>query len=133
KSGEIAVRTALNAFYRDPGTVIDLAAKTYFAFWFWGGHSIRRIAEFDLGDGTRLTDSEGANLANWFHWTAPPESRRQVRTMTTWYYEAASPYFFLVLLSPLISLALLFIARNKAYALLLFAHTTALFASTFLL
>src|SRR5262249_14598009 len=133
KSGEIAARTALNAFYRDPVTVIGLAAKTYFAFWFWSGHPIRKIAKFSLGNGTRLTDSERASLANWFHWTALPESRRQVQTMTTWYYEAASPYFFLVLLSPVLSLALLFIARNKAYALLLFSHTTALFACTFLL
>jgi hypothetical protein len=53
--------------------------------------------------------------------------------MSTWYYEAASAYFFLVLLSPVISLALLFITRNKAYALLLFAHTTVLLTSTFLL
>ena len=53
--------------------------------------------------------------------------------MITWYYEAASPYFFLVLLSPVVSLALLFIARNKAYALLLFTHTTVLVTSTFLL
>jgi hypothetical protein len=133
KSGEIATRTARNAFYRDPAAVIGLAAKTYFAFWFWSGHSIRKIAEFSLGMGTHLTDSERANLAKWFHWAALPESRPQVQTMTTWYYEAASPYFFLVLLSPVVSLALLFIARNKAYALLLFAHTTVLLASTFLL
>jgi hypothetical protein len=133
KSGEIAVRTALNAFYRDPATVIGLAAKTYFAFWFWSDHPIRKIAKFDLGNGTGLTDSERKDLAKWFHWAALPESRRQVQTMTTRYYEAASPYFFLVLLSPVVSLALLFIARNKAYALLLFAHTTVLLASTFLL
>ena len=133
KSGKIAVRTAFNAFYRDPATVIGLAAKTYFAFWFWSDHSIRKIAKFDLGNGTGLTDSERADLAKWFHWAPLPESRRQVRTMTTWYYEAASPYFFLVLLSPLVSVALLFIARNKVDALLLFAHTTVLLTSTFLL
>jgi hypothetical protein len=133
KSGEIATRTALNAFYRDPATVIGLAAKTYLAFWFWSGHSIQKIAKFDLGNGTDLTDSERADLANWFHWTVLSESRRQVQTITTWYYEAASPYFFLVLLSPVVSLALLFFARNKAYALLLFAHTTVLVTSTFLL
>jgi hypothetical protein len=133
KSGEIATRTALNAFYRDPATVISLAAKTYLAFWFWSGHSIQKIAKFDLGNGTGLTDSERADLANWFHWAVLSESRRQVQTITTWYYEAASPYFFLVLLSPVVSLALLFFARNKAYALLLFAHTTVLVTSTFLL
>jgi hypothetical protein len=133
KSREIATRTALHAFYRDPATVIGLAAKTYLAFWFWSGHSIRKIAKFDLGNGTHLTDSERTRLAKWFHWVSLPESRRQLQTMSTWYYEAASAYFFLVLLSPVISLALLFITRNKAYALLLFAHTTVLLTSTFLL
>ena len=131
KSGEIAVRTALNAFYRDPATVIGLAAKTYLAFW--SGHSIRKIAKPDLGIDVPLTDAGCTALAVWFHWTAVSDSRRQVQTMITWYYEAASPYFFLVLLSPVLSLALLFVARNKAYALLLFAHTTVLLTSTFLL
>jgi hypothetical protein len=133
KSSKIATHTALNAFCRDPATVIGLAAKTYFAFWFWSGHSMRKAAKFDLGAGTDLTDSERARLAKWFHWASLPESRRQLQTMTTWYYEAASPYFFLVLLSPVLSLALLFTARKKAYALLVFAHTTVLLTSTFLL
>jgi len=55
------------------------------------------------------------------------------QTLTTWYYVSASPYFFLVLLSPVLSLVLLFAARNKAYALLLLVHTVVLLATTFLL
>ena len=38
-----------------------------------------------------------------------------------------------LLLSPVLSLVLLFAARNKAYALLLLVHTVVLLATTFLL
>jgi hypothetical protein len=131
KSNEIAVRTAIHAFYRDPATVIGLAARPYFEFW--SGRSIRKQAKADLGLDDHLTDPERKMLASWLYWPSTPESRRHLQTLTTWYYKAASPYFFVVLLSPVLSLALLFIARNKAYAFLLFAHTTVLLTSTFLL
>ena len=127
KSGKIATRTALNALQRDPAAVISLAAKTYFAYW--SGRSVRKIAKADLKIGAFPPDSGFKILAERFNWAA----RSQQQTLTTWYYVAGSPYFLLVLLSPLLSLVLLFIARNKAHALLLFVHTTVLFAGTFLL
>jgi len=49
------------------------------------------------------------------------------------YYVSASPYYLVLLLSPLLSFLLLFIARNKGQALLLFVHTAVVFAGTFLL
>jgi len=132
KSNEIAVRTALHAFYRDPATVIGLAARTYFEFW--SGRSIRKLAKAALGlDDEFYWPFYMSNHFRSLFATSIPESRPHLQTLTTWNYKAASPYFFLVLLSPLLSLALLFIARNKAYALLLFAHTTVLLTSTFLL
>jgi hypothetical protein len=129
KSSEIATRTALNALRRDPSAVVVLAAKTYFDFW---THSIRKMAKSDLG-GCCLSDKELATVANTFHWASRADLRLEPQTLTRWYYVKASPYLFLVLLSPLISLALLFIAQNKQDALLILFHTTVLLTSTLML
>jgi hypothetical protein len=132
KSRKIATRTALNTLKRDPGAVIGLAAKTFLAFWS-GPYRLRDRAKDDLCLGRVPTESQRKMLAKRFHLAAPDEPSSKPQTLTTWYYVAASPYFFLVLLSPVLSFALLFIARNKANALLLFAHTTVLVTSTLLL
>jgi len=126
KSSKIAAQTALNAFWRDPAAVISLAAKTYLTYW--SGRSVRKIARSDLQIGLSPPDSVFKILASRFHWA--PSSQRL--SLTTWYYIAASPWNYLVLASPLLSLALLF-ANNKSYALLLFVHTAVLLSSTFLL
>ncbi len=170
QSSEIATRTALNAFRRDPVAVIGLAAKTYCAFW--SGGFKKSIAKGDLGMGRYLTDFDRKMLAERFHWAIgselglEPEPQpfttpysiaalllpmsispnvlellyfvalnlsSEPQTLTTWYYVSASPYFFPVLLSPILSLALLFTARNKAHVLLLLVHTVVLLATTFLL
>ncbi|PYV77883.1 MAG: hypothetical protein DMG96_09745, partial [Acidobacteria bacterium] len=55
------------------------------------------------------------------------------QTLTKWYYIAGWPYYFVVLLSPLLSFVLLFVAANKACPLLLFVHSAVMFAVTFLL
>jgi hypothetical protein len=130
KSSKIALRTALNAIQRDPAAVIGLAAKTYFAYW--TGPSIRKIAEADVVPWRDLKDFERKWLAQQFHWATRAEVGSEPQTLTQSYYVAASPYFFLVLLSPALSLALLLIARNKANALLLFVHTVVLLGTIFL-
>jgi len=129
KSNEIATRTALNALRRDPLAVVDLAAKTYFGFW---THSIRKMAKLDLG-GCCLSDKDLATVANAFHWASRADLRLETQTLTQWYYVKASPYVFLVLLSPFLSLALVFGARNKQDALLILFHTTVLLTSTLVL
>ena len=130
KSSEIATRTSLNALRRDPVAVIGLAAKTYFAFW--SDRPMKKIAKADLVGGS-LEDSERKMLTERFHWAGRAELGSEPQTLTKWYYVAAWPYYFLVLLSPLLSLVLLFIARNNAHALLLLLHTAVLFTGTFLL
>jgi hypothetical protein len=134
KSNKIATRTALNAFKRDPAAVVGLATTTYLSFWTgWDGHFMRKIAKTDLRQYPTLRDSELKLLAKRFHLASRADLGSEPQTLTKWYYVAASPYFFLVLLSPVLSFALLFIARDKANTLLLFAHTTVLLTSTFLL
>jgi len=93
KSNEIAVRTALHAFYRDPATVIGLAARTYFEFW--SGRSIRKLAKAALGlDDEFYWPFYMSNHFRSLFATSIPESRPHLQTLTTWNYKAASPYFF---------------------------------------
>jgi len=130
KSSRIATRTAIHAFRRDPAAIIGLAAKTYFAFW--GGRGMERRAKLDLGDWI-LNDFQRRDLAERFHWEGRADVGSEPQTFTKWYYVAASPYYFVLLLSPLLSLVLLFVARKKAHAWLLFVHTAVMFAGTLLL
>lgn len=137
KSSEIARRTALNAFQRNPAAVIGLATKTYFAFW--SGGAMKRFAKSDvvlpnLEDRRQLVEQLSSLGAERFHFVlARADLGFDSPTLTKWYYVVASPYYFIVLLSPLLSFVLLFVARNKAHALLLFVHTAVMFAMTFLL
>ena len=129
KSSEIAASTAFNAFRRNPAGVISLGMKTYLAYW--SGHSIRKIARSDLKLKLppRVQENGFKILAEQFHWAY----RSQQQSLTSLYYIAASPWFFIILASPLLSLVLLAVAQNKRYALFLFSHATVLLSSTFLL
>ena len=129
KSNEIATETALHALKRNPAAVIGLGAQTYLSFWRGG---MKRFLEWDLGVGT-LTDSQLKLLVERFHWTGPADVAAELRTFTKWYYVSASPYYFLLLLSPLFSLGLLFFATEKPLAWLLFIHTAIMFAVVLLL
>ena len=124
KTNEIAARTALNAFRRDPATVIGLAAKTYFLFY--NVNNMKRFLTYELGAGT-LQPSHVALLAERFHWTGPADIAAEPMTVTRWYYVAAWPYYFLPLLSPLFAAALLVFARNKALAWFLCIQTIVMF------
>jgi hypothetical protein len=128
KSSKIAASTALNAFRRDPAAVISLGVKTYVAYW--SGRSIRKMARSDLKLKLPPLAQEGGFkiLAKRFHWAY----RSQQQSLTSWYYIAASPWLFVILVSPLLSLVLLAVAENKRYALLLFSHAAVLLSGTFL-
>jgi hypothetical protein len=129
KSERIATSTALNALRRHPGSVIKVAANTYYAFW--RGPAMERIATADLGT-RKISASHERLLVERYHWRGQTDTGAVPVTLSRWYYVAAAPYYFAILLSPLLSLALLFATRNKAHAVLLFAHTSLVFVVTFL-
>jgi hypothetical protein len=129
KSTSVALQTALNALRRDPAAVIGIAVKEYFVFW--QGYQMKDFARWDLGAGI-LQDSELKLLAERFHWAGRADIRAEPQTFTKWYFGAAWPYYFVPLLSPLLAFVLLFVARSKANAWLLFIHTEVLFAVTML-
>jgi hypothetical protein len=129
KSEEIATRTAINAFRHNPAGVIEIAAKTYYAFW--RGQAMEQYAKQELRPG-KIGEGQVKSFVERSHFVGGPNTGAEPVTFSKWYYVAASPYYFAILLSPLLSLVLLFVARNKAHAVLLFAHTVLIFAVTFL-
>jgi len=150
KSSQIARRTALNAFLRNPAAVIGLAAKTYFASW--SREMMENSAKSDVAFGIPEDQRQLAALgipkdqgqlaeqqlrsqnAERFHLVlTSADLASNPQTLTKWYYIAGWPYYFVVLLSPLLSFVLLFVAANKACPLLLFVHSAVMFAVTFLL
>ena len=130
KSSDIAFRTAINALGRDPWAVMKIGAQTYYAFW--TGRAMERLAKLELGR-AKINERQQQSLLARYHWRAPAGPDAEHRTISTWYYTAAVPYYFAILLSPLLSLALVFVAAEKRYALLLFAHTWLIFCATFLM
>src|SRR5207244_4007711 len=72
-------------------------------------------------------------LLERYHWRGLADTGVERPTLSNWYYVAAEPYYFAILLSPLLSFGLLFVAREKTYAILLFLHTWLVFVITFLL
>ena len=125
KSAEIAMRTALNALARDPAAIFAIAAQTYYAFW--KGLAMERLAQRDLAT-ANVTESQQKSFLDRYHYAVGNTGA----TFLTSYYVAGSPYYFGILLSPLLALVLLFLAREKAHAALLFTHIVTVFVVTFL-
>ena len=128
KSQKIASQTAINAIRRHPGAFVGFAARTYLILL----QQTKRFAKWDLNPDGKLGEQQLAYLAEHFHWTGPADVGSEPWSPLQLYYLAATPWFLVPLLSPLLALGLLFIARNKAHAWLLFLHTVVLFAVTLL-
>ena len=130
KANVIAKRSAFSALCRDPVAIVKIAAKTYYEFW--RGMAMERLVDTDLA-GWRLTKVQEKTLAERYHWREVPDIAGERLTMSRQYYAAGIPYYFAILLSPLLSVALLFVARVRRYSALLFFHTSFIFVTTFLL
>jgi hypothetical protein len=128
KSQKIASQTAINAIRHHPGAFVGFAARTYLILL----QQTKRFAKWDLNPDGKLGEQQLAYLAERFHWTGPADVGSEPWSPLQLYYLAATPWFLVPLLSPLLALGLLFIARNKAHAWLLFLHTVVLFAVTLL-
>ena len=128
KSSKIAAQTALNAIRRDPLAFIGFAARTYQVLL----GQTKRFAQWDLNPDGKLKDAELRYLAERFHWTGPANVGSEPQSPLQSYYVAATPWFVVPMLSPVLALVLLFFARNKAHAWLLFVHTVVLFTVTLL-
>jgi hypothetical protein len=132
KANRIAKQTALRTLEHHPGQIALLAWRSYADYW--GVKAMKHYARLDLEMGS-LTQAEVAELARRFHQAiTSPNLAAEPVTFTKWYYVSAYEYYFVVLLLPLISFAVIFVPGiAKRYTCLLFLHVAIQFSSTFFL
>ena len=115
--------TAMNALRRRPLAIFGLTLQTYMEYWM--PKSIRKYARTDLGYGT-LRDNEIKMLAEKFGFQAPKHLQTQPFSLAQQYFLDAWPYYFVVVVSPLICAIAACLNRDRAFALLLFFHASIL-------
>ncbi len=92
---------------------------------YWGIASIQSYAREDLGYG-KLTDEQVKVLAEKFRFTTVKLLPAQPYSLLQQCFLAAWPYYFIVVVSPLVCAFGTWLSRNRAFALLLFIHASIL-------
>jgi hypothetical protein len=123
KNERVARQTAMNALRRHPLQIAGLAVKTYMEYWDIA--FIKKYTADDLGR-NELTDDQVKTLAEKFHFITARGMVSQPFSLLRWYSLRAWPYYFIVIVSPLICLFAACIGHHRAFALLLFVHTSIL-------
>lgn len=123
KRERIARETATNALRRRPLQIAELAVKTYMGYW--SVASIQWYAREDLGNG-ELSDEEVKRMAEKFRFRTEKTVPSQPFSLSQRYFLGAWPYYFLVIVSPLICACATWLARDRAFAFLLFVHASIL-------
>ena len=123
KKDRVARETAINALRRRPLQVVGLAVKTYTDYC--GIQFMQSYARKDLGYG-RFTDDQLKMLAERFGFVTGKQIPTQPLSLLQRYFVAAWPYYFLVIVSPLICAFGTLVARHRTFAFLLFVHASIL-------
>jgi hypothetical protein len=123
KNDRVARETAINALRRRPVEIAGLAVQTYMGYWNLG--SVRRYARTDLGYGT-VTDEQVKTLAEKFGFQTGKRLPAQPFSLLQRYFLEAWPYYFIVVVSPLVCAFATWLCRDRASALLLFIHASIL-------
>ena len=87
--------------------------------------SIWRYARNDLGYG-KVTDDQVKTLAEKFGFQSVKQLPAQPFSLLQRYFLGAWPYYFVVVVSPLICAFAIWLSRDRAFALLLFFHASIL-------
>jgi hypothetical protein len=117
KADKIARRTARRTLWRDPLGVLGLPWHTYKDYW--SVAALKQFAEMDFSFANPPTADLIALLAARFHLH---HDNAASRSFLQWYYVSAWPYYFLVLLAPLLSGLAILLKAGRPCALLLFVH-----------
>ena len=123
KRDRIARETAMNALRRRPLQIAGLAFNTYMGYW--GIGSIQGYAREDLGNG-ELTDEEVKRIAEKFGFITEKRVPTQPFSLLQRYFVGAWPYYFIVIVSPLICALATWLARDRSFVFLLFIHASIL-------
>jgi hypothetical protein len=123
KRERIARETAMNALHRRPLQIAELAVKTYLGYWSVG--SVQGYARENLGNGV-LTDEEVDRIAEKFRFRTRKTVPTQPFSLSQRYFLAGWPYYFIIIVSPLTCAFATWLARDRAFAFLLFVHASIL-------
>ena len=115
--------TAMNALRRQPLAIAGLTVKTYMGYW--NLRAIQWYARTDLGYG-ELKDSQLKTLAEKFGFQSVKQLPAQPFSLMQRYFLGAWPYYFIVIVSPLVCAFATWLSRDRAFALLLFIHASIL-------
>ena len=132
-ANDVAKQTASHAMLRRPLSVVMLGVKTFLGYWDF--NQIYREANIELGKGVQPNNwPEGMTsvLAARFRLSPPPQTETKSYSLLQQYYLRAQPYYYVVLLSPLVCGGLIFLV-TEGYVSLLFLHSSILLASTTIL
>jgi hypothetical protein len=119
----VARETAINALQRRPLAIVGLAVQTYMEYW--NAEIIRWYALTDLGYG-KLSEEQIQVLAETFGFRGVKQLPAQPFSLLQRYFLGAWPYYFVVVVSPLICAIATWLSRERAFALLLFVHASIL-------
>jgi len=128
RASRIAKETALHALRRNPLGVLNLAARTFAEYW--NLKELRHYASIDLGHND-LTVEDRSDLAESFHFATDGRIVGAPPTLLQRYFLASWPYCYFLLLSPILGVAALYLAREKQIALLLLLHLVIILTVTF--
>jgi len=123
KNDRVSRETAINALRRRPLAIVGLAVQTYMEYW--NLPLIRLYARTDLGYG-KLNDDQIETFAEKFGFQAVKELPAQPFSLLQKYFLGAWPYYFVVVLSPLVCAFAIWLSRERTFALLLFFHASIL-------
>jgi hypothetical protein len=128
-ASQIAKETALRALRRAPLQVLGLAAQTFAQYW--NLKDLRSYASIDLGHHD-LTIEQRALLAEHFHFATDGVIIGAPPTLLQHFFLNCWPYCYFVLLSPLLGVWAVYLARDKQIALLLLLHLAIILGVTFM-
>lgn len=127
-ASQIAKETALRALRRAPLQVLGLAAQTFAQYW--NLKDLRSYASIDLGHHDLTVEQRGL-LAEHFHFATDGRIIGAPPTLLQHFFLNCWPYCYFVLLSPLLGLWAVYVARDKQVALLLLLHLSIILGVTF--
>jgi hypothetical protein len=123
KADGLAKKTALHALWRDPLGILGIAWHTYADYW--SVAAMQQSAQKDFSFGNPPDADEIALLASRFHLS---HNNSVTKSFLQSYYVVAWPYYFLILLAPLLSGLAILLKAGRPYAILLFVHISIMMA-----
>src|SRR4029077_8277991 len=123
KNDRVARETAINALRRRPFEIVGLAVETYMGYWNPG--SIQWYARTDLGY-AKMNEDQVKMLAEKFGFRTVKDPRTQPFSLLQHYFIRSWPYYFIVIVSPLVCAFAIWLSRDRSFALLLFVHASIL-------